>query len=92
MYRMGRTTLWLRVSGALASFPGSAQDSHITLAKVNSSLCATASPSLHGFPCYNITLSLFLSLLSASPAESINSARYRQLLISHFSLSEFDCL
>lgn len=40
---------------------------------------------------YSTTLSLSLS---ASPAESINSARYRQLwfLISHFSLSGFDCL
>lgn len=60
MYRVGRTTLWLRVSRALASFPSSVQDSHITLAKVNSSLCATAPPSLHGFPCYSTTLSLYL--------------------------------
>lgn len=69
-----------------------AQDSHITLAKVNSSVCATAPPSLHGFPLSSTTLSLFLSLLSASPAESINSAVYTQLLISDFSLSGFDRL
>lgn len=35
-----------------------AQDSHITLAKVNSSVCATAPPSLHGFPLSSTTLSL----------------------------------
>lgn len=92
MRRVGRTALWLKVSGALASFPGSAQDFRITLAKVNSSLCSTAPPSLHGFPLSSITLSLFLSPLSASPAETINSARYRQPLISDFSLSGFDCL
>lgn len=45
-----RISLWLRVSGALASFPSSAQASCITLAKVMKSLCATAPLLLHGFP------------------------------------------
>lgn len=60
MHGVGRIALWLRVSGALASFCGSAQASRVTLAKVTSSLC---SPLLHGFP-----------FSSTTPSPSFSSA------------------
>lgn len=80
---VGRIALWLRVSGALASFPGSAQASHITLAKVTQSPRATALLLLHASPSHSIA-PLLPSF--ASPAESVKSLRCRLPLISDLSL------
>lgn len=80
---VGRIALWLRVSGALASFPGSAQASRITLAKVTQSPRATALLLLHASPSHSIA-PLLPSF--ASPAESVKSLRCRLPLISDLSL------
>lgn len=62
MQRVGRISVWLRVSGALASFPGSAQAFCITLSKVISCPCATNPLLSNGFPFYSTNpLSLCLS-------------------------------
>lgn len=80
---VGRIALWLRVSGALASFPDSAQASRITLAKVTQSPRATALLLLHASPSHSIA-PLLPSF--ASPAESVKSLRCRLPLISDLSL------